>query len=67
DAIIKTPGIEVGDKKIIIPAMKLYRESNMDFIDAWLISFAREMDFKTIYTFDKKHFKKIDDIVIKNP
>jgi predicted nucleic-acid-binding protein len=67
DAIIKTPGIEVADKKIIIPAMELYRENNIDFIDAWLISFAREMDFKTIYTFDKKHFKDIDDIVIKHP
>jgi predicted nucleic acid-binding protein len=31
-----------------------------DFVDAWIVEFARERNIKTIYTFDKKHFKETD-------
>jgi predicted nucleic-acid-binding protein len=66
-AILHTPGIEVTEKSIIASALKLYKIKHMDFIDAWIIEFARERDIKTIYTFDKKHFKNISGIETKSP
>ncbi len=67
DAIINTPGVDVTDKKNIISAIQLYRISNIDFIDAWIIEFARIQRAQTIYTFDKKHFKNVGDLTIKSP
>lgn len=67
EAILNTPGAEVTEKQIIISALKFYRGKNIDFIDAWIIEFARENDIKTIYTFDKRHFKDIEGIEIKSP
>ncbi len=62
DAILNTPGVDVTEKTIIHAALKLYRKKNIDFIDAWIIEFAKERGVKTIYTFDKKHFKDIKGI-----
>ena len=67
EAVVNTPGVEVTDKSIIIFALKLYRAKNMDFIDAWVIEFAKNNDVNTIYTFDKRHFKATDAIEAKSP
>lgn len=67
EAVVNTPGVEVTDKSIIIFALKLYRAKNMDFIDAWIIEFAKNSDVNTIYTFDKRHFKAIEEIEAKIP
>lgn len=67
EAVLNTPGVEVNDKSIIIFALKLYRAKNMDFIDAWIIEFAKNHSVNTIYTFDKRHFKATEGIEIKSP
>ena len=67
EAVVNTPGVEVTDKSIIIFALKLYRAKNMDFIDAWIIEFAKNSNVNTIYTFDKRHFKAIEETEIKIP
>lgn len=67
EAVVNTPGVEVTDKSIIIFALKLYRAKNMDFIDAWIIEFAKNSNVNTIYTFDKRHFKDIEGIEIRIP
>jgi predicted nucleic-acid-binding protein len=67
EAILNTPGIEVTEKSIIISALRFYTGKNIDFIDAWIIEFAKKNDIKTIYTFDKRHFRDIEEIEIKNP
>ncbi len=67
EAVLNTPGVEVADKSTIISALKHYRAKNMDFIDAWIIEFAKNSDVNTIYTFDKRHFKAIEEIEIKMP
>ena len=66
-AILNTPGIEVTDRPVIAAALLLYKSQNIDLIDAWIIEFARDRSIKTIYTFDKKHFKKGKDIEIRKP
>jgi predicted nucleic-acid-binding protein len=67
EAILSTPGIEVTEKPIIAAALKQYRTKNRDFIDTWISEFAIDSDIKTVYTFNKKHFKDIDGIEAIEP
>lgn len=67
EAILSTPGIEVTEKLIIASALQLYRIKNIDFIDAWIMEFARHRGIKTIYTFDTKHFRNVSEIETKRP
>ncbi|MCR4319062.1 MAG: type II toxin-antitoxin system VapC family toxin [Candidatus Brocadiaceae bacterium] len=64
EAIVNTSGLDVTDKSTVISALRLYKNRNIDFIDAWIIEFAKERGIKTIYTFDKKHFRDIEGIEI---
>jgi len=66
-AIMDTPGVKVNEKPLINAVLKLYRTSNIDLVDAWIIEFARARGIKTIYTFDKKHFKHIEGVETKTP
>ena len=67
EAIVNTPGVEVTDKGIIVSALRLYRNKHIDLIDAWITEFAKEREIKTIYTFDKRHFKDINGIEAISP
>lgn len=64
EAVINTSGLDVADKSTIISALRLYRSKNIDFIDAWIIEFAKERGVKTIYTFDKRHFRDMEGIEV---
>ncbi len=64
EAIINTSGLDITDKSTIISALRLYKSKNIDFIDAWIIEFAKERGVKTIYTFDKRHFRDIEGIEV---
>lgn len=64
EAIVNTSGLDVTDKSTVISALRLYKNRNIDFIDAWIIEFAKERGIKTIYTFDKKHFRNIEGIEV---
>ena len=59
-SILNTPGIDTQDKNILREVLKIYEKKGTDFVDAWIVEFARERNIKTIYTFDKKHFKETD-------
>lgn len=67
NAIVHTHGVEVSDKSVVSRAIALYRESAMDFIDAWIVAFAEGAEVRSIYTFDRKHFKSIDGIKMMHP
>jgi len=47
--------------------LKLYRSKRIDFIDAWIIEFAKAKGAKRIYTFDKKHFRDVEEVEIVSP
>jgi predicted nucleic acid-binding protein len=47
-------------------ALKTYDKKRIDFVDAWILEFARDRKIKTVYTFDKRHFK-ITDLDISMP
>ena len=59
-AVLNTPGLDTQDKSILREALKTYERKGIDFVDAWILEFARDRNIKTLYTFDKKHFKDID-------
>ena len=59
-AILNTPGVEAQDKNILREALKTYEKKRIEFIDAWILEFARERKIKMVYTFDKRHFKETD-------
>ncbi len=63
-AILNTPGVDIQDRPILRAALKTYEDKGVDFIDAWIIEFAHFKRIKKIYTFDRKHFKKLDAEII---
>ena len=67
DALLHTPGMEVQDNRLIRQALETYRENKVDFIDAWIMAFARQRSIRCIYSYDKKHFKNIPDLEIIEP
>ena len=67
EAVLNTPGVEVTEKSLIASALQIYKTKNIDFIDTWISGFAKQKGVKTIYTFDKKHFKNINGIDIRSP
>jgi len=62
-AILSTPGLDTQDKSILREALKTYGRKGIDFVDAWILEFARARKIKKIFTFDKKHFKDTDFII----
>ena len=66
-AILHTRGLEVGDKALVADAVAVYLDTSMDFIDAWVVAFARAADVRSIYTFDRKHFKGVEGIDMVHP
>ncbi len=57
DAILTTPGLEVQDDELIRDAVTIYERDDVDFVDAWVMAFAKQQRVSHIYTFDKKHFR----------
>ena len=64
---LRTRGVEVSDKSIVSDAIALYGDDAIDFIDAWIVAFAKAADVRAVYTFDRKHFKSIDGIEMMHP
>lgn len=67
NAILHTRGVEVSDKSVVSDAIAIYGGGSIDFIDAWIVAFAKVVEVRTIYTFDRKHFKGIDGIDMMHP
>ena len=60
-AIIETSNTVIENRRIILRALDLYEEKNIDFIDAYLVSHSVKNNCTIIFTFDKD-FKKINFI-----
>jgi predicted nucleic-acid-binding protein len=67
NAIVHTQGMEVGDRPVVSEAIALFRDGTIDFIDAWIVAYARQAGVRSVYTFDRKHFKGIDGIEMLHP
>ncbi|ADQ41598.1 PilT protein domain protein [Caldicellulosiruptor acetigenus I77R1B] len=59
-AFICSDGIEAEEGDVVLFALKSYKESNVDFIDAYLSHHMAKLGNNKIFTFDKKHFSRLD-------
>jgi predicted nucleic-acid-binding protein len=66
-AILNTPGLEVQESDLILQAVNWYADKNIDFIDAYNAAWLLAHQMKTIYTFDQKHFSRLEGISIHVP
>jgi len=66
-AILNTPGLQVVDGGLVLQAIIWYAEKNVDFIDAYNAAWMQAQGIKTIYTFNRKHFTRLEGIAVKPP
>lgn len=67
EKILNTPQLECPEADLIFQALDFYAEKNVDFIDAFHAFLLREQGFTQIVTFDRKHFKRVDWLEIREP
>ncbi len=66
-AILNTPGLEVADGELVLQAVSDYVDSNVDFIDAYNGAWILSHGLESIYTFDRRHFSRLEGIVVLGP
>ena len=57
-SLVSAPGIEVDNRELIIRAVELARDRNVDFVDAYLALQAAECGEK-VCTFDESDFRRL--------
>ncbi len=62
EAILATPGLNVINGKVVEKAVKYYQIENIDFIDAYIVSLMNRLNISSIYSFEKKHHKRVKSI-----
>src|SRR5260370_13982588 len=65
--MLNTDGLDVIDADLILQAIVLYADKNVDFIDAFNAARMVRNKVDKIYTFDQKHFKRFDGILAELP
>jgi predicted nucleic-acid-binding protein len=66
-AILNTPGIEAAEGDLLLQAIFWYADKNIDFIDAFNAAWLLTQGLDTTYTFDRKHFSRIEGIKVQVP
>lgn len=61
ELILKTPNIRFNQRSVIVKAINLYRDKNINFIDAYNYSYMKANGIDKIYTFDRD-FDKLKDV-----
>jgi uncharacterized protein len=66
-AILNTAGLEVVDGDLVLQAIHWYVDRHISFGDAqnaaWLIA----QGIKAVYTFDRKHFARVEGLTVRAP
>ena len=61
EKILNTPNLICPNKEIILIALNLYTEKNIDFIDAYNATLLKKERIKDVYSYDK-HFDRISGL-----
>ena len=64
-SLIKLPFIK-ADKRLILNALEIYHQHNIDYIDAYLAALMNKRGAKILYSYDKD-FDKIKPITRRKP
>ena len=67
EAILNTPGIKAENEQVFRDALLTYETKNIKFADAVMGYWGLEKGFTTVYTYDKKDFKRIEGLKVKSP
>ena len=66
-AILNTPGLEVTDGDVVLQAVVWYTDQNVDFIDAYNAAWMLKREIHQVYTFDRRHFARIEGVTAQVP
>lgn len=66
-AILNTQGLETVDGDLVLQAITWYAEKNVDFIDAYNVAWLLTQEVQVAYTFDRKHFSRLEGVTVKVP
>ena len=66
-AIVNTAGLEVTEGDLVLQAISDYVEHNVDFIDAYNAAWMRHRGLTRVYTFDRRHFSRMDGVTVLCP
>jgi predicted nucleic acid-binding protein len=66
---LNTPGLKVesADLSSRVQSLNYYAEKNIDYIDAYTACWMKDHDISVIYTFDKRHFSRVEGIEVRVP
>ena len=59
ECILHTPNIKIRERKILLSAVKTYRELNIDFIDSYNYAYIKAYNSSMIYSYDI-HFDRLN-------
>jgi len=62
--LITLGNIKINDKELVLQTLYVYQDKQVDFEDAYTYVTMQNAGQHSIYTFDKKHFKRFEDITI---
>lgn len=60
NTFICSEAVEAEERDTLILSLNSYRENNVDFIDAYIAAHAINSGNKKVFTFDKKHFSRLN-------
>ena len=60
EAILNTPNLTCPEARLIRPALDLYVQQNIDFIDAYHAFYLKDEGLKHTVTYDRKHFGRVN-------
>ena len=66
-AVLNTPGLEVVDGDLVLQAVVWYVDKNVDFIDAYNVTWMSRQGLQTVGTFDQKHFARFEGVTVVVP
>lgn len=67
EAVLATPGLTIPERPVLAEAVTAYRDSGVDFTDAWIAAVARSLGCTTVFTFDRRHFARLEGIQPEAP
>jgi predicted nucleic-acid-binding protein len=66
-AILNTPGLDAAEEDLLLEAIFRYADKNIDFIDAYNAAWLLAQGLTTTYTFDRKHFSRVEGVRVQVP
>ncbi len=65
--LLGVPNIEVPQKRAVAEALGLYENKNIDFVDAYSVVYMKHRKIRPIYSYDKKHMRRISWMELREP